>query len=79
VITNLVLFGATGDLAGRYLLPALAALRAANRLPDGFAVLGTARQALDDEGFRRHADERLTEHAADVPSQHRQALTRSLR
>lgn len=79
MITNLVLFGATGDLAGRYLLPALAALRAAGRLPDGVAVLGAARQALDDEDFRRHAGERLTEHAADVPSEHRQALTRSLR
>src|SRR3712207_8302665 len=35
VIRRLVLFGASGDLAGRYLLPALAALYGLDRLPPG--------------------------------------------
>ncbi len=35
VIERLVLFGATGDLAGRYLFPALAALTGAGELPEG--------------------------------------------
>ena len=79
MITNLVLFGASGDLAGRFLLPALATLRATGRLPERFSLVGTARPRWDDEAFRRHAAERLAEHAADVPAEHRDALTRSLR
>ena len=42
MIANLVLFGASGDLAGRFLLPALATLHASGRLPDDFAIVGTA-------------------------------------
>jgi glucose-6-phosphate 1-dehydrogenase len=79
VLANLVLFGATGDLAGRFLLPALAALRAAGRLPDAFAVVGSDRQEWDDDAFRGNAEERLAEHAGDVPSEHREAVTRALR
>jgi glucose-6-phosphate 1-dehydrogenase len=79
VIANLVLFGASGDLAGRFLLPALATLHASGRLPEGFAIVGTAREPWDDKAFRRHATDRLAEHAAVVPAEHRDALTRSLR
>jgi glucose-6-phosphate 1-dehydrogenase len=56
MIRTLLLLGATGDLARRFLLPALGALDEAGRLPDGFRVVGAARTALDDEGFRRLAD-----------------------
>jgi glucose-6-phosphate 1-dehydrogenase len=79
VIRRLVLFGATGDLAGRYLLPALAALHAAGSLPGGFEVIGAARQDQDDEAFCRQAAERLDEHASEVPAAARDALVRSLR
>jgi glucose-6-phosphate 1-dehydrogenase len=79
MIERLVLFGATGDLAGRYLLPALAALHAAGRLPDGFEVLGGSREKLDEEAFRRTAGERLKEHAADMPAAARDGVMRSLR
>jgi glucose-6-phosphate 1-dehydrogenase len=79
MIANLVLFGATGDLAERFLLPALASLRATGRLPSQFAIVGTARAHWDDETFRRHISEQLAEHAAEVPPEHRDALTRSLR
>jgi glucose-6-phosphate 1-dehydrogenase len=50
MIRTLVLLGATGDLAGRFLLPALGALRAAGRLPRGFRIVGVARGTLDAEG-----------------------------
>jgi glucose-6-phosphate 1-dehydrogenase len=55
VIRRLLLLGATGDLARRYLLPALGALHAARRLPDGFRLVGAARGDLDEEGVRRLA------------------------
>ena len=76
--STLLLFGASGDLAGRFLLPALAALRAADRLPDSFRVVGAARQEWDRETFRRVAAERLRQHAGDVPAVARKALVESL-
>lgn len=79
MIDRLVLFGATGDLVGRYLLPALAALHASGRLPDGFQVVGAARTQLDDEGFRHAAAGELAEHAGDLHRDVREALVRCLR
>jgi glucose-6-phosphate 1-dehydrogenase len=79
VIERLALLGATGDLAGRFLFPAIAALFAGGHLPDGFTVTGAAREYLDDEVFRRGVDERLAEHAGDVPMAARRTLLRSLR
>ncbi len=58
MIERLLLFGATGDLAGRFLLPALAELYDEGKLPDGFRVVSTAREDWDDEAFRRHAARR---------------------
>lgn len=78
MITRLLLFGATGDLAGRFLLPALAKLNAAGKLPDNFRIAASAREQWDDETFRRHAGERLAQHAADVPDTQRDALVRLL-
>jgi glucose-6-phosphate 1-dehydrogenase len=78
VIRRLVLFGASGDLAGRYLLPALATLRAEGKLPDGFRVLGAAREDWDDAAFRDHAADQLERHAGDLPAPARDELLASL-
>lgn len=78
-IQRLVIFGATGDLAGRHLLPALARLLDAGQLPAGFEVVGAAREPLDDDRFRRLALARLDRHADDVSTEARSALTRALR
>jgi glucose-6-phosphate 1-dehydrogenase len=59
MIRTLLLLGATGDLAKRYLLPALGALDAAGWLPHGFRVLGAAREELDEEGVRRLAGDAI--------------------
>jgi len=48
----LVIFGATGDLSRRKLLPALYNLARERRLPEGFAVLGAAREQLSNAEFR---------------------------
>jgi glucose-6-phosphate 1-dehydrogenase len=52
VIRRLVVFGGTGDLMGRYLLPGLAALQARGHLPERFELVGAARDDWDDEHFR---------------------------
>ena len=64
MIRRLVIFGASGDLTGRYLMPAIASLHQCGRLPADFRVLGVAREDWDTEGFRRHIGERLDRHAA---------------
>ena len=48
----LVIFGASGDLAKRKLLPALYYLSAQGLLPKQFAVLGVARRDMPEESFR---------------------------
>lgn len=47
-----VIFGATGDLAKRKLLPALYNLLREGSLPDGFEVIGVGRSAADEQAFR---------------------------
>jgi glucose-6-phosphate 1-dehydrogenase len=57
----LVIFGASGDLTSRKLLPALAALARKKALPASFAVVGVARTPLNDEGFRKLALEAVAQ------------------
>jgi glucose-6-phosphate 1-dehydrogenase len=60
--TTLLMFGATGDLARRMLLPSLYGLDSDGLLPPDLRIIGTARTDLDDEGFRRRANDALHEH-----------------
>ncbi len=55
----LVIFGASGDLTKRKLIPALFTLFEQKLLPDQFAVLGVARTELSDEDFRTRITEFL--------------------
>src|SRR5262245_26537949 len=66
VIERLVVFGGTGDLMGRYLLPGLAALRARGHLPERFEVVGAARDDWDDEHYRSWAADWLQREAGEV-------------
>ncbi|MFA7418319.1 MAG: glucose-6-phosphate dehydrogenase [Melioribacteraceae bacterium] len=49
-----VIFGASGDLTKRKLIPAIYSLFVQNLLPDSFALLGVSRTHLDDEAFRQN-------------------------
>jgi glucose-6-phosphate 1-dehydrogenase len=49
---SFVIFGVTGDLAHRLVIPALYNLAAANLLPDKFCVVGIARQSMTSEELR---------------------------
>jgi glucose-6-phosphate 1-dehydrogenase len=51
----LLLFGATGDLAQRMLLPSLCALDADGLVPADLRIVGTARHDFDDAGYREFA------------------------
>jgi Glucose-6-phosphate 1-dehydrogenase len=56
----LVMFGATGDLAQRMLLPALYGLEHDGLLPDELIILATARSGLETGHFRERCGESLT-------------------
>jgi len=64
----IVVFGATGDLARRKLLPGLFHLAAAGLLPDRYQIIGSSRRALTDEQFRDLAREAVAEFGASKPT-----------
>jgi glucose-6-phosphate 1-dehydrogenase len=57
----LTIFGASGDLTKRKLIPALYNLALENRLPERFAVVGYARSEMGDELFREKMREAVSE------------------
>jgi len=57
--TIFVIFGVTGDLASRKLLPALLALYAKKKLPERFAIIGFSRRSFTREEFRELIRSRL--------------------
>jgi glucose-6-phosphate 1-dehydrogenase len=59
--TTLVIFGASGDLTRRKLLPAVYRLSRGQRLPARFAVVGIARTDMGDDRFRAQFRESLRE------------------
>ncbi len=59
----MVIFGATGDLTKRKLLPALYNLITNDLLPKEFAVVGVGRTELSDDEFRQRMEEALREFA----------------
>jgi glucose-6-phosphate 1-dehydrogenase len=61
----LVIFGASGDLTQRKLMPALYSLAIRRLLPERFAVVGVARTPESDEDFRERMKEAVQEHSRD--------------
>jgi glucose-6-phosphate 1-dehydrogenase len=64
----IVIFGATGDLGARKLLPALFGLWKNRLLPDHFAVVGVARRDRSDDGFRQDVQSAVARFRKDAPS-----------
>jgi glucose-6-phosphate 1-dehydrogenase len=58
----MVIFGASGDLTQRSLLPSLFELELKGLLPERFTVLGFAQQAWTDEEFRGRMQEAVKKH-----------------
>src|SRR6266576_268159 len=57
----IVIFGATGDLTKRKLVPALYRLAQQRLIPAEFAIIGSGRQQMSDEEFRSRMGAALTE------------------
>jgi len=58
---DLVLFGGTGDLTWRKLMPALFQAWRHGKLPDGGRILAVSRQQLSDDAYRAWLKERFAE------------------
>jgi glucose-6-phosphate 1-dehydrogenase len=61
----LVIFGASGDLTHKKLMPALYALAVRRLLPPRFAIVGVARTEGDDDSFRQDMQTSVKQHARD--------------
>jgi len=57
----MVIFGASGDLTERKLIPALYKLALEQRLPERFAVIGYARSEMSHEAFRQKMGDAVSE------------------
>ncbi|MEA2228558.1 MAG: glucose-6-phosphate 1-dehydrogenase [Solirubrobacteraceae bacterium] len=67
--TNLAIFGATGDLAKRKLLPAIYNLAHDGALPERFNLVGVARSEMSDDAFRTMAMEAVREFSRRPPDE----------
>lgn len=61
--TTIVIFGASGDLTQRKLIPALFDLHCKGNLPQNMRIVGVSRTAYSDEAFRDHAAAGVAEFA----------------
>ena len=61
---DFTVFGGTGDLALRKLLPALYLRDRDGQLPDNFRIIGVSRAEVDDDGYRSLVSQALAEHVA---------------
>lgn len=63
MLSHMVIFGGTGDLTARLLLPALAHLRGEDMLPDDLRITGVGREDWDAGKYREHVAQALDAHA----------------
>jgi glucose-6-phosphate 1-dehydrogenase len=61
----LVIFGASGDLTSKKLIPALYSLAFRGLLPEKFGIVGAARSDESDDAFRERMKQSVTEYARD--------------
>jgi glucose-6-phosphate 1-dehydrogenase len=64
----IVLFGATGDLAMRKLLPGMLHLTAAGLMPEGFRIICTSRRQFTDQDLRRRLTDSIERFGREPPT-----------
>jgi glucose-6-phosphate 1-dehydrogenase len=74
--TTLVIFGGTGDLAHRKLLPAIYNLAHEGALPERFNLIGVSRSEMSDDEYRGMAREAIVQYSRRKPDE--QVLDRML-
>src|SRR5438270_105244 len=67
--TTLAIFGATGDLAKRKLLPAIYNLAHEGALPERFNLIGVSRSDIGDDGFREQATKSIEQFSRRSPDE----------
>jgi glucose-6-phosphate 1-dehydrogenase len=67
--TTLVIFGATGDLARRKLLPALYNLAHEGALPEHFHLIGVARREKEDADYRSECEQAIRRFSRRTPDE----------
>src|SRR5206468_7882989 len=67
--TTMVIFGATGDLSKRKLLPAIYNLAHEGALPEQFNLIGVSRTEVPDEDFRESAAESIKQFSRREPDE----------
>jgi glucose-6-phosphate 1-dehydrogenase len=67
--TTLVIFGATGDLARRKLLPALYNLAHEGALPEHFHLVGVSRKEKEDEDYRNECEQAIRRFSRRTPDE----------
>jgi glucose-6-phosphate 1-dehydrogenase len=65
--TAFIIFGVTGDLTSRKLIPALYELALAQRLPEDLFLIGFARRDWDDAALRSHLYYAVMKYARSQP------------
>lgn len=78
MIDRMLLFGATGDLAARLLLPGLAELLHTGQVPEDLRVTASARSDMDTETYRSEIARKLADLAPQVPQAGRDALVQRI-
>ncbi len=68
----LVIFGATGDLTSRKLIPAIYSLKGQTLMPERFTLLGVGRTAMTREGFRKKMQEAIVSFSEEKELNHNQ-------
>ena len=68
-LTTIVIFGASGDLTRRKLIPSLYSLYRKGRMPGRFRIVGHSKTPFTDEKFREHLAEGIKEYAAAIYAQ----------
>jgi len=70
---TLVIFGASGDLTSRKLVPAIFSLKRQKLLPSGFVILGTGRTRLSEDEFRDKMKQSILTYSEEKNPDHRLA------
>jgi glucose-6-phosphate 1-dehydrogenase len=60
-----VIFGGSGDLSRRKLIPALARLASLGYMPETYAVIGVSRTPMSDDAYREFVREALVDHSRE--------------